>query len=129
MGADSGRRWRYRSETEAREKVEVADAGPQAVRCRGRPEAVLFEICDGFYWDGEAAFRNSDGAPAPDGFYIGLLGDDWFLVQGFDGGDLLYGPYATVAEAERVIYIKWQGTASVERDEGLISRGPEDQLH
>ena len=93
------------------------------------PRPVLFEICDGFYWDGEAAFRNSDGAPAPDGFYIGLLGADWFLVQGFDGGDLLYGPYATVAEAERVIYIKWQGTASVERDEGLISRGPEDQLH
>ena len=59
------------------------------------PKPVLFELCDGFYWDGELATRNSDGTPALDGFYIGLLGDDWYLIRGSDGGDILYGPYAS----------------------------------
>ena len=61
------------------------------------PRPVLFELCDGFYWDGEPAIRNSDGTPALDGFYVGLLGDDWRLIRGFDGGDILYGPYAALA--------------------------------
>jgi len=59
---------------------------------------------------------------------IGLLGDDWYLIRGSDGGDILYGPYASAEEAERVIEIKWQGTASVER-EGMVSRDPGDRVH
>jgi hypothetical protein len=51
------------------------------------------------------------------------LGDDEYLVRGSDGGDLLYGPYASAEEAERVIWVKWQGTPSVERDDDPI------QLH
>jgi hypothetical protein len=85
------------------------------------PRLALFELCEGLYWDGEIATRISDGAP--DGFYVGLLGDDECLIRGSDGGNILYGPFASAEEAERMIWVKWQGTASVERDDGLI------QLH
>jgi hypothetical protein len=104
--------------------------GRKVFDVKAGPRPVLFELCDGLYWDGEIATRNSDGTPVPDGFYVGLMGDDWRLVRGSDGGDLLYGPYASFDEAERVVQIKWQGTASVERDEGLIPRrDPEDRIH
>jgi hypothetical protein len=94
---------------QGRKLYDVADDGP-------RP--VLFELCDGHFWDGEAALGNSDGIPAQDGFYVGLMGDDWRLVTGSDGGDILYGPFTSVEEAERMIWIKWWGTPSVERDYG-----------
>ena len=60
--------------------------------------------------------------------YIGLLGDDWRLIRGFDDGDILYGAYASAEEAEHMIQIKWQGTASFECG-GLICRDRGDQIH
>jgi hypothetical protein len=92
------------------------------------PRLALFELCDGRYWDGEVADRNGTSTPMPDGFYVCELGADDFITQAPDGGDQVFGPFTSAAEAERVIEIKWQGTASVARDDGMISRDPGDRV-
>ena len=75
--------------------------GPKELKIKGAPRLAMFELCDGFYWDGERATINGTTTPMPDGFYVCELGDDDFITKAPDGGDSTQGPYATVAEAER----------------------------
>jgi hypothetical protein len=76
--------------------------GRKMLEIEGAPRLAMFELCDGFYWDGERANINGTTAPMPNGFYVCELGDDDFITQAPDGGDFVRGPYATAAEAERV---------------------------
>jgi hypothetical protein len=75
--------------------------GLKKLKIEGAPALTIFELCDGFYWDGERATVNGTDTPMPDGFYVCELGDDDFLTKAPDGGDAVQGPYATAAEAER----------------------------
>jgi hypothetical protein len=75
--------------------------GLKELKIEGAPALTIFELCDGFYWDGERATINGTTTPMPDGFYVCELEDDDFITKAPDGGDSAQGPYATVAEAER----------------------------
>jgi hypothetical protein len=75
--------------------------GIKELEIEGTPKLAIFELCDGFYWDGERATINGTTTPMPDGFYVCELGDDDFITRAPDGGDFVQGPYATAAEAER----------------------------
>jgi hypothetical protein len=76
--------------------------GLKKLKIEEAPRLAMFELCDGFYWDGERATRNgtTDDTPMPDGFYVCELGADDFITQAPDGGDSVEGPFATAAEAE-----------------------------
>jgi hypothetical protein len=75
--------------------------GRKMLEIEGTPRLAMFELCDGFYWDGERATINGTDTPMPDGFYVCELGDDDFITKASDGGDFVQGPYASAAEAER----------------------------
>jgi hypothetical protein len=70
--------------------------GLKELQIEGAPALTIFELCDGFYWDGEPAIVNGTTAPQPDGFYVCALGDDDSITQ-----VPVRGPYATAVEAER----------------------------
>ena len=59
--------------------------GLKELKIEGAPALTIFELCDGFYWDGERATINGTDTPMPDGFYVFELGDDDFIVQSSDG--------------------------------------------
>jgi hypothetical protein len=74
--------------------------GRKLLEIKGAPRLAMFELCEGFYWDGERATKNGTDTPQPDGFYVCELRDDGFITQAPDGGDSVHGPYTTAAEAE-----------------------------
>ena len=75
--------------------------GIKELQIEGAPKLAMFELCDGYYWDGERATVNGTTTPMPDGFYVCEVGDDNFIAKSSGGGDSVRGPYATAAEAER----------------------------
>jgi hypothetical protein len=99
--------------------------GRKLLEIEGAPKLAMFELRDGRYWDGERVAKYGTTTPAPDGFYICELRDDGFIAQADTGGDLLFGPYATSAEAERTVRNMLKGVGRawliLERA-GLISR-------
>jgi hypothetical protein len=76
--------------------------GFKKLKIAAAPRLAMFEIRDGYYWDGERATINGTDIPQPDGFYLCEVGDDGFIARAPDGGDSVRGPYATATEAERV---------------------------
>jgi hypothetical protein len=99
--------------------------GRKLLEIEGAPKLAMFELRDGRYWDGEPVAKYGTTTPAPDGFYVCELRDDRRIAQADTGGDLLFGPYATAAEAERTMRDALKGTGrayvTLERA-GLISR-------
>jgi hypothetical protein len=80
--------------------------GHKLLDAEGAPKLAMVEIRDGHYWDGES-FEKNDGTPAVDGFYFCELTSSGSIVQGDDGGETLFGPYATAAEAEHAMRDLW----------------------
>jgi hypothetical protein len=83
--------------------------GRKLLEIEGAPKLALFELRDGYYWDGEPVAKHGSTTPAADGFYVCELRSDGFIAQADDGGDLLHGPYATAAEAERTVRDAMEG--------------------
>jgi hypothetical protein len=59
--------------------------GRKLLEIEGASRLAMFELCDGYYWDGKPATINGTDTPMPDGFYVCELGDDDFIVQSSDG--------------------------------------------
>jgi hypothetical protein len=105
--------------------------GCKLLKIEGAPKLGIFELRDGKYWDGIPATRNGTNTPMPDGFYVCQLGNSGFMVQDpANGGNNVYGPYASVKEAERRTWKSMAEMAKIGEElvrEGLVRRevGPD----